>query len=216
MQDKKKTFIFALALLGTLLLLFSLKFYNDQVLNPPQIPQNVSKTQQNTPSVDSGKQNLNQLVLEDFEGLQFIDGTSFKAEDYKNKRLVVNFWASWCHNCRDEMPELQNFYNNTKEQEDVAFISVNLTDGKMETEETAKAYLKKHQFSMPTILDKEGQLFKKLGLKVVPITAILDKNGQAVPLMEYNGRIFYFHVGGINEKTILEYLNLLTEEGKNS
>lgn len=49
---------------------------------------------------------------------------SVRLSDYKGKRVIVNFWATWCPPCRAEIPDLQKLYNN----KDVVILAVNLTE----------------------------------------------------------------------------------------
>jgi thiol-disulfide isomerase/thioredoxin len=57
----------------------------------------------------------------DFE-LSLFDGTTFRLSDHRGKVVVVNFWASWCEPCRDEMPALQEAA--TRAGDDVVFVGV--------------------------------------------------------------------------------------------
>lgn len=212
MENQKKNFIWAGILLTTIIALFVLNLWGQAKFKPQTDLKNIQKTEATT----ENKSNDNQLSLDDFEGLSFMDGKAFNKEDYKDKLLIVNFWASWCHNCRHEMPDLQKFYDKTKDGDKVAFITVNLTDGVGETEEKAKAYLSENKFTLPTILDKEQQLFGKLGLSAVPVTAIINKDGKALPLMAFNNKVYYFHIGAITEEMLDQYVELILEEGTNS
>ena len=56
-----------------------------------------------------------------------LDGKEIKLSDYKNKIILLDFWASWCIPCREEMPELIKFYNKHK-KEDFVIIGINIDD----------------------------------------------------------------------------------------
>ena len=47
---------------------------------------------------------------------RLVDGGSGKVDDFLGKWLIVNYWADWCPPCIKEMPELEKFYNDNKEQ----------------------------------------------------------------------------------------------------
>jgi len=65
-----------------------------------------------------------QAVAIDFE-LQDTEGKSHKLSDYRGKWVVVNYWATWCPPCLEEMPELEIFHNNHKDK-DAVVLGVNL------------------------------------------------------------------------------------------
>lgn len=153
------------------------------------------------------------LSLKDFEGLSLLDGSTFSTKNYEGKKVVINFWASWCPTCRSEMPELQSFYEKNKDNEKIAFLSVNLTDGKRETAEKAIAYLNEENFTFPTLSDPSYQAFSKLNLNALPITVILEENGQAAPLFTYQNTPFYAHFGAITEKMLEDYLSGMEKQG---
>ena len=50
----------------------------------------------------------------DFE-LPGLDGKTYRLSEYRGKWVLVNYWATWCPPCREELPELEIFYNNHKE-----------------------------------------------------------------------------------------------------
>lgn len=54
----------------------------------------------------------------DFE-LQGLDGKSYRLSDYRGKWVLVNYWATWCPPCREELPELEVFHNNHKDKDAV-------------------------------------------------------------------------------------------------
>ena len=51
----------------------------------------------------------------DFQ-LTTLEGEKVKLSDYKGKKVILNFWATWCPPCKAEMPHMQNFYENNKDK----------------------------------------------------------------------------------------------------
>jgi thiol-disulfide isomerase/thioredoxin len=89
---------------------------------------------------------------------------------------VVNLWASWCGPCRAEAADLENSYQQFKEQ-DVEFLGLNTRDGLA----AARAFNDRFKTTYPSIHDKDGQLtlvFGNLGPGATPSTIILDSQGR--------------------------------------
>lgn len=203
-------------IIGALLVLFLLilcigYFYNKQ--KNSNVSQNAISNASESQTTENTLPEQSRLSLQDLEGLTLLDGSSFSSKDYEGKKVVINFWASWCPTCRSEMPELQSFYEKNKDNENIAFLSVNLTDGKRETLEKALAYLQEENFSFPTLSDPNYQAFSKLNLNALPITVILEEDGQAAPLFTYQNTPFYAHFGAITEKMLEDYLSGMESQG---
>ena len=60
----------------------------------------------------------------DFE-LTKLDGTNVKLSDLKGKKVILNFWATWCGPCQQEMPDMEAFYKEHKEN--VEILAINYT-----------------------------------------------------------------------------------------
>lgn len=88
-----------------------------------------------------------------------------------NKVTVINFWATWCPPCRQEMPELNRFWH--KYEQSVDFYAVNIE----EQPEKVKAFMDKGQYTMPVIMDHKGEVAKTFSINAVPTTVVVDKNG---------------------------------------
>lgn len=102
--------------------------------------------------------------------LQAMDGKPVKIGK-AGKITVLNFWATWCPPCREEMPELEVFA--TKHKNDILFGAVNL----QEPVEKIGAYLDQNKYTMPVLLDTDGKAGSEFLIRAIPTTIILDKNG---------------------------------------
>lgn len=107
--------------------------------------------------------------------LQTLEGESVRLSDYKGKKVILNFWATWCPPCKAEMPHMQSFYE--KHQEEVEVIAVNLTsrdNGKAALQSFVDSY--GLTFSIP--LDEEGLYGNRYNIITIPTTFIIDSNGK--------------------------------------
>ncbi len=104
--------------------------------------------------------------------LKDLNGQIVTLKQSRGKPVFINFWASWCGPCRDEMPFLQETYNNYK---DKGLVFYEIDWG--ETPDAINKFFKDNGYSMPVLLDLDrsvGQTYKITG---VPETFLIDKNG---------------------------------------
>ena len=80
------------------------------------------------------------------------NGNQVSLSDYRGKPVVLNFWATWCYYCKEEMPDFNKAYGVYP---DVQFLMVNATDGVQETKEKAMQYVKDEGFNFPVLYDTE-------------------------------------------------------------
>ena len=92
-----------------------------------------------------------------------------------NKKTLINFWATWCTSCIQEMPELHHLMDSDKKGE-YNFIAISAGD----TKRKIKKFVKKHGFRYKILMDKSREVSKKWGIDSLPITVILDKNRKVI------------------------------------
>ena len=99
--------------------------------------------------------------------------------DYKGKTVFLNFWATWCPPCREEMPyinELYEEYNNN--QDDVVILGVAFPNmGREGTEEDIKVFLVNNNYKFPVVFDEGGTMVIEYGINAFPSTFIINKDG---------------------------------------
>lgn len=107
----------------------------------------------------------------DFE-LKDLSGKSVRLSDFRGKSVILNFWASWCPPCREEMPEFQRIYNENKDK--LAVIGVNLQESK----ENSEAFVKKLGITFPILLDPNAEVKDIYNVFTQPVTYFIDANGK--------------------------------------
>ncbi len=98
-------------------------------------------------------------------------GHEVKLSDYQGKKVIMNFWASWCEPCVREMPIIYDFYQSRDDHIEVLFINVGESKG------TINEFLTLHHFDFPVIIDATGTLSKRYRISGLPSTVIINKEG---------------------------------------
>mgnify|MGYP002801736366 FL=1 len=101
-------------------------------------------------------------------------GAEVNLSVYFGKPIVLNFWASWCPPCKEEMPD---FNAAAQEHTDIQFLMVNMTDGDRETVEIAKEYVEAQGFNFPVFFDTELSAATAYGAYSLPTTYFIDGDG---------------------------------------
>lgn len=105
--------------------------------------------------------------------LNDLTGQSYVLKDFRNKKIVyLNFFATWCVNCKKEIPALNKLYLDYK---DKGFIMFGI-DVKEKTEKVAK-FSKGYNIQYPVLLDTDALVAKAYCIKGFPISIIIDKEG---------------------------------------
>jgi thiol-disulfide isomerase/thioredoxin len=112
----------------------------------------------------------------DFSGTDPITGDAVSLAAYAGKPVVLNFWASWCSPCREELPALMQFAERHPE---AAVVGVNLED----TPSGAQALQREIGWPWPSISDPSGERGAKLGLQGMPTTFFLDRDHRVAAMI---------------------------------
>ena len=129
-------------------------------------------------SVPNGNANIRPAVDFTFYDIQ---GNEVKLSDYYGKPIVLNFWATWCGQCAEEMPEFDEVYKQYEGK--VTFLMVNVTTSGGETIEKATAAIfnyQKDEFTLPFFLDAAGDAKEKYSLSALPFTYFINAEGNVV------------------------------------
>jgi peroxiredoxin len=117
-----------------------------------------------------------QKLAEDFT-LPLAEGTRFRLAEQRGKVVLINFWATWCPPCREEMPALERMWQHHKDQGFV-LVAVSLdADPKVVT-----PYLTRHRLTFPVALDPTMDLGNAYGVRALPSSFVVDRQGYVVAL----------------------------------
>ena len=108
--------------------------------------------------------------------LTTLDGEPIDGAYFDGKVVLVEFWASWCGPCHTAFPHLQDAYDQYKDHPDVAFLIINTSW--RDTPEQAALYLSLKQYTFPAAWDDGGRVAQAFGVKSIPTTFILDRDGR--------------------------------------
>lgn len=108
-----------------------------------------------------------------FEIKDEITGHKLTAGDLKYKVLFVNFWASWCPPCREEMPSIESLYTDMLQNDNFQMVTILYKDAYQD----GVAYMKQNGYTFPVYSDINGISARNFGVTGVPETYIIDKKG---------------------------------------
>lgn len=108
--------------------------------------------------------------------LENMQGKKVSLSDLKGKIVIVNFWATWCPPCIEEMPSMEKLYQKFK-GEDFELLAVNAEDN---GKELVEGFLKKNNFSFPILLDEDAKVQQLFNIFRLPETVIINRNGEIV------------------------------------
>lgn len=119
------------------------------------------------------------------------DGDTFSLAAHKGQVVVINYWASWCDACREELPQLDQAATDFASK-NVTFIGVDF-HGDGSTDSAAKAFLQGHGVPYDSMFDPDSKTvlaFRgKVTIPAPPITVVIDKQGNIAQVI--NGVVTY-------------------------
>jgi peroxiredoxin len=104
--------------------------------------------------------------------LKSLDGSNLRLEEYRGQVVLINFWASWCGPCRQEMPLLDRLHQR---YEDTGFAVLGVN---VEGEEApARELIDRIPVTFPVLIDKGQQVSELYDLEAMPSTVVVDRDG---------------------------------------
>jgi len=114
--------------------------------------------------------------------LPLLTGGNATLSSYKGKVVILNFWATWCPPCRTEMPSMETLYQRFNAQ-GLEILAVDIG----EDLSTVRQFISNSGYSFPVMLDSGNRVSSVYGMKAIPTSYIIDREGKII------GRV----VGGI-------------------
>ncbi len=105
--------------------------------------------------------------------LRGMDGRPLRLEDLKGQVVFLNFWATWCVPCRQEMPAMERLYRDYREK-GFAILAVNFGESKAEIQ----AFVNELSLRFPVGMDASGAGARAFGVRGLPVTYLLGRDGR--------------------------------------
>ncbi len=134
-----------------------------------------------TPEMAAGamKRLIVHRVRRDVRGLTFLDkdGREHKLNEWRGRVLLVNFWATWCHPCRKEMPEIGRLQKAFPKEE---FLVIAASEDKKGYDWASQGLRVLDGDNLLLLMDKGARALKALGERGLPTTLLVDRRGREI------------------------------------
>ena len=104
-----------------------------------------------------------------------LEGKKISLKEFRGKVVLLNFWASWCVPCREEMPAMEKLYQEYKEKNFV-ILAVAVKDSKQDT----LNFVKELKLTYPIALDTDAKVGQEYGAWGLPVTYLIGPKGEAL------------------------------------
>ena len=105
--------------------------------------------------------------------LEALNGKKSELKDYRGKVVFLNFWATWCGPCKEEMPSMEELHRKFKDKDFVLLtISVDYEGMK-----PVKEFIEKHHYTFPVLMDPKCETIELFQVEGIPTTFVIDKKG---------------------------------------
>jgi cytochrome c biogenesis protein CcmG/thiol:disulfide interchange protein DsbE len=125
--------------------------------------------------------------------LTLTNGKTIEISSLSGKPVILNFWATWCPPCKEEMPLLEKYANRYPDE--LVIIGVNY----VEDQDVVQRYIAGHNITFPIALDKTGNVSDLYFVRSFPMTFFVDKDGV----------LRAQHIGLLSDDVMKKYLELI-------
>jgi len=123
----------------------------------------------------AGIQTVNHKKAPDF-CLEELSGKKVELKHFKGQVVFLNFWATWCGPCKEEMPSMEALYQRFKEKGFV-FLAISVD---YEEKKKVKEFIDKHRYTFPVLVDPKNHTLDLYRIRGIPATILIDKKGRMV------------------------------------
>ncbi len=106
--------------------------------------------------------------------LEGLNGKRVQLRGLQGNVILVNFWATWCGPCKDEMPSMETLYQHYKER-DFVLLTISVDEG---SPEPTRKFIQKNRYCFPVLLDPAGKTLDLFEIDRIPATVVIDKKGR--------------------------------------
>jgi peroxiredoxin len=107
--------------------------------------------------------------------LKTLNGADVKLSDLRGKKVILNFWATWCPPCKAEIPHMQDFYVS-RDKTKVEILAINLTTSE-KNPGNVKEFVKDRNVTFPVLLDQDGDIGAQYQAITIPTSYLIDSQG---------------------------------------
>jgi len=108
--------------------------------------------------------------------LEGLNGEKIQLKALRGKIIFLNFWATWCGPCKEEMPSMEALHQHYKENE-FLFLTISVDYG---GPEPVRKFIEKHRYRFPVLFDPAGKTLDLFEITKIPATLIIDKKGEMI------------------------------------
>ena len=127
-----------------------------------------------TPQANAENPDGEELYAPDFT-VYDANGNLARLSDFYGNPVVLNFWASWCPPCKEEMPAFDALFGELGDK--VKFMMVCAVDGSRETQNTGAAFIEGAGYSFPVYYDNDREAAAAYGIRALPTSIFIDSAG---------------------------------------
>lgn len=114
------------------------------------------------------------IVAPDF-ALENLSAKPWRLRDLRGKVVFLNFWATWCVPCKQEMPSMEKLHREFREQ-GLEVVAINFRETKKEVQK----FFNELDLTFTALLDRDGKVFEEYGAWSLPVSYFIDRKGEFI------------------------------------
>ena len=189
-RKKKGNLTLALMIIGILAIIAILLFWNPQQTTAAPVPQSQEQ-------VDASTIAKQGTMAPDFT-VELFDGKTLKLSELRGKVVLVNFWATWCPPCREELTRVQKEIIDRFAGKEFVFLPIS----RGEEYNTVAAFRKRMGYDFTMGLDPDQKIFRRYATNYIPRNFLIDRDGKVVLASIGYDKAEFAHLIETIEKTI--------------